>query len=183
MVGPQLAKAAEYPRAGEECSSDADCLAEYEVCAGLSAGVTTGVCEHKDIWPFTTMEWIGNFVTFLVLLVSNCGGLGGGGAIIPVMLLFYGFDAKQSIGISNASICMASICRYLINFNKTHPLKEGKGILVDYNIASLMLPMIVVGATTGVMINKILPPIIVSVVFTLLISFFTFTTFKKLLKI
>lgn len=78
---------------------------------------------------------------------------------------------------------MASICRYLINFNKTHPLKNKTGVLVDYNIASLMLPMIVVGATTGVMLNKILPPVIVSVVFTLLMVFFSVTTMRKLLKI
>jgi uncharacterized membrane protein YfcA len=129
------------------------------------------------------MEWIGNVATFFVLLISNCGGLGGGGAIIPVAIFFYGFDAKQAIGLSNASICMASICRYLINFNKTHPLKNKTGVLVDYNIASLMLPMIVVGATTGVMLNKILPPVIVSVVFTLLMVFFSVTTTRKLLKI
>ena len=69
------------------------------------------------------LEWIGNFAVIIVLLTSNCGGLGGGGAIIPVAMLFYGFDTKQAIGLSNASICVASICRYLINFNKTHPLK------------------------------------------------------------
>ena len=56
-------------------------------------------------------------------------------------------------------------------------------MLVDYNIASLMLPMIVVGATTGVMVNKILPPIIVAIVFTILLVYFTITTFLKLLKI
>ena len=78
---------------------------------------------------------------------------------------------------------MASICRYLINFNKTHPLKNGTGVLVDYNIASLMLPMIVVGATTGVMLNKILPPIVVSVIFTILLVYFNIMTLLKLLKI
>ena len=53
-------------------------------------------------------------------------------------------------------------------------------MLVDYNIASLMLPMIVVGATTGVMINKILPQIIVAIIFTILLTYFTITTFLKL---
>ena len=78
---------------------------------------------------------------------------------------------------------MASIIRYIINFNKNHPLKAGTGVLVDYNIASLMLPMIVVGATTGVMINKILPPIIVAIVFSVLLIYFNITTLRKLLRI
>ena len=85
--------------------------------------------------------------------------------------------------MSNASIGVASICRYIINFNKSHPLKQGTGVLVDYNVASLMLPMIVVGATTGVMLNQILPPILVSIIFTILVVFFNITTFRKLLKI
>ena len=62
-------------------------------------------------------------------------------------------------------------------------MKNGTGVLVDYNIASLMLPMIVVGATTGVMLNKILPPIVVSVIFTILLVYFNITTLLKLLKI
>ena len=176
---------ADYPRVNEPCSTDTNCFDDFEICTGvatdLEAGV--GVCEHKDVWPFNTLEWFGNIMTLIVLLTSNFGGLGGGGALIPVAMIFYGFDTKQAIGLSNASICVASICRYIFNFNKSHPLKQGKGVLVDYNIASLMLPMIVVGATTGVMVNKILPPIIVAIVFTILLVFFTITTFRKLLKL
>ena len=179
---------ANYPRLDEKCTTDADCFEDYEVCKGATSkldevDVDSGTCEHKDVWPMTAMEWVGNFVTVIVLLVSNCGGLGGGGAFIPVAMIFYGFNAKQAIGLSNASICVASIIRYIVNFKKSHPLKEGKGVLVDYNVASLMLPMIVVGATTGVMINKILPPIIVAIIFTILLVFFNITTFRKLMRI
>ena len=192
------ARGANYPRLDEPCTTDADCFEDYEVCKGITSkldevdpslrhrylkDIDSGTCEHKDVWPMTTMEWVGNFVTIIVLLVSNCGGLGGGGAFIPVAMIFYGFNAKQAIGLSNASICVASIIRYIVNFKKSHPLKNGKGVLVDYNVASLMLPMIVVGATTGVMINKILPPIIVAIIFTILLVFFNITTLRKLLKI
>ena len=73
--------------------------------------------------------------------------------------------------------------RYVINLPKSHPYKEGKGILVDYNIASIVLPMIVTGATIGVMINQILPSIVVAVILTIILTFFSWKTLMKLLKI
>ena len=129
------------------------------------------------------IENAGELLTALILFLSNCGGLGGGGSMIPIIIIFFGFEVKQAIGLSNASIAVASICRYFFNFPKSHPYKNGKGVLVDYNIASLMLPMIVVGATVGVMVNKILPMIVVTITLTLLLLLVSYTTLRKLLTI
>ena len=93
----------------------------------------------------------------------------------------FGFDTKESIALSNASICVASILRYFVNFNKPHPLKGGKGVLVDYNVASIMLPMIVVGATLGTMFNKMLPSVAIIVILCILVLIVSFTTLRKLL--
>lgn len=103
--------------------------------------------------------------------------------MIPISMIFFGFDTKQAIGLSNASICVASICRYFFNFNKSHPLKNGNGVLVDYNIASIMLPMIVVGATIGVMFNKMLPSSAIIAILTVLLLLVALTTLRKLIKI
>lgn len=143
----------------------------------------TGVCVHKNVFPMDGFEFCGCILTFIVLFIANCGGVGGGGALIPVVLVFYGFDMKESIAQSNASILVSSIARYLYNFNKPHPLKEGKGVLVDYNIASLMLPMITVGATIGVMLNKILPGVVCASLLTVVLIIFTVTTVQKLMRI
>lgn len=56
-------------------------------------------------------------------------------------------------------------------------------MLVDYNVASLMLPMIILGASIGVMLNKIIPAIIISILFTILILFVSFVMLKKVLAI
>ena len=78
---------------------------------------------------------------------------------------------------------MASICRYIFNFPKSHPLKNGTGVLVDYNISSMMLPMIVVGASIGVMLNIILPAVVVAIILTILLVITSYTTLRKLLQI
>ena len=129
------------------------------------------------------MEVWGLISIFILIVISSMGGLGGGGSQMPICMIFFGFDVKQAIGLSNASICVCSIYRYLYNFNKPHPLKNGQGVLVDYNVAAIMLPMAVVGASVGVIVNIILPDLVIIIILCLLLSFMSFTTGKKWCKI
>ena len=170
-----LVDAANYPRVKKPCVADQDCFEDFEVCA-REAEAERGVCVHKDIFPMNALEIAGCFMTFIV-------GLGGAGALIPILLGFFGFDTKQAIAQSNASILVASLARFLFNFNKSHPHKEGKGILVDYNVASLMLPTITVGATFGVMLNKVLPGLVQAILLSVLLVLVASTTLIKLFSI
>lgn len=138
----EIIHAANYPRVNEPCIADDDCLLDFEYCEVA----TVSVCKHKSLFEMLPIEYIGCVLILILLLVSNMGGLGGGGALIPVAMVCFGFDTKQAIAQSNASIFIASVARYFWNFRVTHPYKNGRGVLVDYNIASLMLPMIIVGA-------------------------------------
>ena len=59
-------------------------------------------------------------------------------------------------------VFIASFIRYFINSNKPHPLKNGKGLLVDINVMVIMLPMIVSGVSLGVIANIASPdPVII----------------------
>ena len=59
------------------------------------------------------------------------------------------------------SVFVSSLVRYLINSKKTHPLKNGKGLL-DINYMIVMLPMIVSGVSFGVIANIASPdPVII----------------------
>ena len=73
-------------------------------------------------------EWFGCIITILVLAFTNTGGIGGGGIMIPVAIFFYGFDMKTAIALSNATVAVASICRYVANLNRSHPLKGETGV-------------------------------------------------------
>lgn len=60
------------------------------------------------------------------------------------------------------SVFTASLVRFLINSSKPHPLKNGKGLLVDINVMVIMLPMIVSGVSFGVIANVASPdPVII----------------------
>ena len=172
--------AASYPRATATCTSDSDCYAEFEHC-GLD--LEEAVCVHKDVAPFLPIEIAGCVVTVLALFYTNCGGIGGGGIMIPVAIFFFGFHMNAAIALSNATVAVAAICRYILNLRGSHPLKEGTGVLVDYNVASIMLPAIVLGVIAGGIINQVFPGYILGGVLLLLLIVLIIATWVKLCQI
>lgn len=108
---------------------------------------------------------------FWMIWVANMGGIGGGGTLVPICIFFFKLDAANAVPLSNFSIFLSSGQRYLLNLNKTHPLKNGKGLLVDYNLAIIMLPAIISGVSVGGIINKILPGLVVRISYTVLLLY------------
>jgi uncharacterized membrane protein YfcA len=96
-----------------------------------------------------------------VLWFANMGGVGGGGIVVPICIIFFGFDAKNAIALSNFSIFISSLQRFLLNAKKPHPFKNGKGLLVDHNMSLIMLPLIISGVSIGQVLNIIMPESII----------------------
>ena len=81
----------------------------------------------------------------MVVFITNVGGVGGGGIIMPVVMAFFKIDSKNAVALSNLSLSIASTIRFILNANRPHPLKNGKGLLIDLSLTSIILPMIVSG--------------------------------------
>ena len=159
---------------GDTCLSDSDCLSGgWEYCTD------EGICEHKDIFPMKELELWGMMVVFGALWLANMGGVGGGGMCVPIGILFFKLDAKNAIALSNFSIFLSSAIRYILNAPAPHPLKNGTGILVDLNLAVIMLPLIISGVSFGVMLNMIMPDIIIVICFVGLLSYLGYGVLKK----
>lgn len=126
----------------QTCDSDAQCNPPYEIC-----DLSKNDCMHKDVFPLTSGEFFGSIVLFLVILLSAGAGIGGGGNIIPVLLILYRFSPNLSIALSNFNIFISSLLRYLINFKVKHPLKNA--VLIDYEIVMLMMPTTLMGSLIG----------------------------------
>ena len=39
-------------------------------------------------------------------------------------------------------------------------MKNGKGVLIDYSLPTIMMPSIVIGVTIGVVVNEVMPSIV-----------------------
>ena len=87
-------------------------------------------------------------------MLTNAAGIGGGGAILPIMML-WGFTPKVGVALSNTIIFIGAVTRFIMDFNSHHP--EKKATLIDYSIVILMLPSIMIGSFLGVQFNVVLP--------------------------
>jgi uncharacterized membrane protein YfcA len=102
------------------------------------------VCQHKNQFPFLKKEYGSLVICFVLLLISNISGNAGGGVVVLIAQIFYGFDVKSSVGISVAVNFAGSITRYLYTWNQRNPNKPDV-VLQDYSIATILLPSILLG--------------------------------------
>jgi hypothetical protein len=114
------------------CNSASDCGKEgYWKCISVTEHPSSKVCEHKGVFPMYLNEFIGCFLIILTEIIANAGGTGGGGIIIPIIMIFFGFDTGQGVFISNFTVIFCALFRYIINFNQRCKLpgKEGRTLI------------------------------------------------------
>ena len=104
-------------------------------------------CQHKSIWPLFKDEAFGTLALFMVIILSSAAGIGGGGNIVPILLILFRFGSTESVAYSNFNIFISTITRYLFNYNLLHP--EKNAVLIDYEIVMLMMPTTLMGDLIG----------------------------------
>ncbi|CDW86733.1 UNKNOWN [Stylonychia lemnae] len=110
-------------------------------------------------------------------MLCTIGGIGGGGAVVPLLMSFFKFETKEAIAISGFSIFVCSLTRFIFNFKQKHPQKDV--VAIDYGLASVMFPSVIFGSFIGVMINVIFPSLYLQILLTLLLIFLTYDCTKK----
>jgi len=129
------------------------------------------------LFPYNTTEVIGLILILLTSALSNAGGVGGGGLVIPILLLMFKFYTHEAIPISKLTIFTGAFTSFLLGFKQKHPNR--KAITIDYNIPYLIVPMLLFGTMVGISLNKVMPPWIILVSLTLVLVLNTYKTLKK----
>ncbi len=127
--------------------------------------MTQKFCVHKKLLPTNTTEVIGLILILLTSALSNAGGVGGGGLVIPILLLMFKFYTHEAIPISKLTIFTGALTSFLLGFKQIHPYR--KAITIDFNIPYLIVPMLLFGTMVGISLNKVMPPWIILVSLTL----------------
>ena len=70
-----------------------------------------------ELWRNPGMEIAGLIIMFLMIAISNSGGISGAGSNIPVILIFYNLKMEQAVPISSFVAVVATIFRFALNFN------------------------------------------------------------------
>lgn len=155
----------------EFCRSDADC-SELNHCDKIAKK-----CVHDRIFTDFFQELFGLLLIVVGSALSNAGGIGGGGLLIPILLLVLKFYTHEAIPISKLMIFTGALTSFFLGFRQKHPFRNS--ITIDYNIPLLLVPMLLFGTMVGVTLNKITPPWIILVSLTAVLIINTYKTFKK----
>ncbi|XP_061337701.1 sulfite exporter TauE/SafE family protein 4-like [Gastrolobium bilobum] len=129
-----------------------------DIKASLSTSTLYGSATLK-VWPELKPSWNLALATVIGFLGSACGtvgGVGGGGIFVPMLNLLVGFDTKSAAALSKCMIMGASASSVWYNLRVPHPTKEDVPIL-DYDLALLFQPMLMLGITVGVSLSVVFP--------------------------
>ncbi|KAL7162460.1 hypothetical protein ACSBR2_042867 [Camellia fascicularis] len=111
---------------------------------------------YHHAWPEMKFGWriiVGTIIGFFGAAFGSVGGVGGGGIFVPMLTLIIGFDAKSSTAISKCMITGAAAATVYYNLKLRHPTLDRP--IIDYDLALLFQPMLVLGISIGVTFNVI----------------------------
>ncbi|THG23073.1 hypothetical protein TEA_019903 [Camellia sinensis var. sinensis] len=111
---------------------------------------------YHHAWPEMKFGWriiVGTIIGFFGAAFGSVGGVGGGGIFVPMLTLIIGFDAKSSTAISKCMITGAAAATVYYNLKLRHPTLDLP--IIDYDLALLFQPMLVLGISIGVTFNVI----------------------------
>lgn len=120
-------------------------------------------------WPELEPSWRLVLATVIGFLGSACGtvgGVGGGGIFVPMLTLIVGFDTKSAAALSKCMIMGASASSVWYNLRVPHPTKEVP--ILDYDLALLFQPMLMLGITIGVALSVVFPYWLITVLIIIL---------------
>ena len=132
---------------------------------------------HKDLLPMDNNDIIGTSLVSLGLMIAASGGIGGGGILVPLLILVFNFHPKFAIPLSNFTILGASIMNMVLNTFKRHP--DADRPLVDWDLILIMEPLTMAGAVVGALIGKVLPDWILVLSLVILLAQTTYVTLEK----
>lgn len=138
------------------------------------------IASHKDLFPLDSSDIWGTTLIAIGLMIAASGGIGGGGMLVPLLILIFNFHPKNAIALSNFTIVGSSITNIVMNLSKRHPDVDRP--LVDWDLILVMEPLTMAGAITGAFASKLLPDWILTIMLVILLAFTTWTTLKKGIK-
>lgn len=63
-----------------------------------------------------TIEIVGTVVLTILMALAVMSGIGGGGIIVPLLMVFYKLETKRAIAISGLTILVGSIARFGLTY-------------------------------------------------------------------
>uniref|UniRef100_A0ACD5WHU1 Uncharacterized protein n=1 Tax=Avena sativa TaxID=4498 RepID=A0ACD5WHU1_AVESA len=154
----------------EQYLSDASSSSQQQAGGGGKAGMS--VRRH------TVLSWV---LAFLAASVSSAGGVGGGSLFLPILNLVAGLSLKRATAYSSFMVTGGAVSNVLYSL-ACSTRTAGRG-LIDYDVALLFQPCLLLGVSLGVVCNVVFPEWLITALFSLFLAFCTAKTCRAGAKI
>ena len=121
--------------------------------------------------------YLGILSVLIASIINTIAGVGGGGIVLPILVLLMKFPMRQAIGLSNLIIFGGSLAISIQNIYKRHPNPEINKSLICWDIVLIMEPITLLGAFIGAFLGKLLPEIVLIVSLGLILGLISWRTF------
>ncbi|KAL1530561.1 hypothetical protein AB1Y20_001462 [Prymnesium parvum] len=113
--------------------------------------------EEASLYGLRKQDLYTACATFTATVLASAAGIGGGSLLVPIFTLLGGFTEHEAIPLSKATI-FGSSAFSVFGFMlwRRHPIAQHR-TLIDYNVAALLIPPMLLGVTVGVYVNKMCP--------------------------
>ena len=92
----------------------------------------------------------------IVIIIGAAGGIGGGGVLVPVLMISENIGPHGAIPMSKLTIFGSAVCQLALNSRKRHT-HDPRRPLIDYETALMLEPPTLLGTVYGVVLNRMTP--------------------------
>ena len=137
-------------------------------------------CVYKGFFPIYPLELIELCAMMVSSALATACGIGGGTVYSSIILGVQEFEPSEAFPISNCLILICGIVTYIsfILDKYEHP----KTKFVEYDIAAIFAPSMLLGAKFGTIINKLFSSLLLMFGLIVLLIFTTKKTYDNILK-
>jgi len=128
--------------------------------------------------PFNHTKVLGLIIIFFITILTNSAGIGGGAILVPIYTFIFNFTVGGAIPLSKATILSGSIVNLILNYNSRKTTHINK-LMIDFNLVSFIVPLILGGTMIGVVLTKLLPAIIIFMCLIVYLFMSTYKIYKK----
>ncbi|KAK9862471.1 hypothetical protein WJX84_009881 [Apatococcus fuscideae] len=114
----------------------------------------------------------------VVASISPASGVGGGSFFVAVFAAIMQWGVPAAVALSQATMCAAAFSGAVASGFSSHP-DDPKKPIVDYDLALILSPGMLMGSSVGVLLNAVMPHWLTSFTLTFFLGYIAYNTAKK----
>ncbi|KAG8055149.1 hypothetical protein GUJ93_ZPchr0001g30402 [Zizania palustris] len=127
---------------------------------------------------FSLANVLAGIISFLAAAISSAGGVGGGSLYVPILNIVAGLSLKTATAFSMFMVTGGTLSNVLYTMSlRGQAGPDGHPPLIDYDIAVVSQPSLLLGASVGVVCNVMFPEWLITALFSVFLASATVKTY------